>query len=188
MGLFRDKAIVEIDGKQTVLKAGGPEKNGVKLISANSQQAVIEIDGQRGTYQLGTQIGGTYTPPSDSKIVQIAPDPVGMYFTNGTINGYAVKFLVDTGATMVAMNKHTAKRLGINYRIDGQEGLTQTASGFAKAYYLKLKKVTVGEIAMMDVDAAVIDGDQPSEVLLGNTFLGRIDMQREGKVLFLKKK
>ncbi|MGQ0658571.1 MAG: retropepsin-like aspartic protease family protein [Chromatiales bacterium] len=188
VGLFKDKAVVEIDGKQSLLNAGGPAKNGVRLISANSQQAVLEVDGERATYKLASQIGGTYAPPSDGKIVQIGPDHVGMYMANGTINGYSVRFLVDTGATMVAMNRHVARRLGINYRIDGKEGVTQTASGYTRAYYLKLKKVTIGEIALNEVEAAVLDGDQPTEVLLGNSFLGRLDMQREGKILYLKKK
>ncbi len=188
LGLFKDKAVVEIDGRQAVLKAGGPEKHGAKLISANSQQAVIEIDGEQATYKLGAQIGGRYAPPADGKIVQIGPDHVGMYMASGTINGYSVRFLVDTGATTVAMNKHTARRLGINYRIDGREGVTQTASGYIRAYYLTLNKVTIGDIALNDVEAAVLDGDQPSEVLLGNSFLGRLDMEREGKILYLKKK
>jgi len=188
LGLFKDKAVVEIDGRQAVLKAGGPAKHGVKLISANSQQAVLEVDGERATYRLASQIGGRYAPPADGKIVQIGPDHVGMYMVSGTINGYSVRFLVDTNATTVAMNRNTAKRLGINYRIDGREGITQTASGYTRAYYLTLKKVSIGEIALNDVEAAVLDGDQPSEVLLGNSFLGRLNMAREGKILYLKTK
>jgi aspartyl protease family protein len=188
IGLFQDQAIVEVDGKQVVLKAGGPAKRGIKLISATADEAVLEVDGQTSTYRKGTQIGSnTSSPGSGGKVVQIAPDGAGMYFVTGTVNGYSVNFLIDTGASMIAMNRHTAKRLGLNYRLDGREGLTQTASGFAKAYYLKLKKVTVGEISLTDVDAAVLDGEQPTEVLLGNTFLSRVDMERQGRLLLLKK-
>ncbi len=77
--------------------------------------------------------------------------------------------------------------IGINYMLDGEEGLSQTASGYAKTYLVRLSRVTVGEITLTDVDGAVIDGDQPVEVLLGNSYLGRLDMQREGRLLMLKK-
>ncbi|MFO1435462.1 MAG: TIGR02281 family clan AA aspartic protease [Gammaproteobacteria bacterium] len=189
IGLFQGQAIVDFDGKQLVLKAGGPAKHGIKLISTSQSEAVPEIDGTQSTYRLGTAIGSNHLQSGASgKTVQVAPDGGGMYFISGTINGYAVNFLVDTGASMVAMNKHTARRLGINYRLDGREGVTETASGMAKAYYLKLAKVTVGDISLADVDGAVIDGEQPSEVLLGGSFLGRLDMKREGRLLILQKK
>lgn len=188
VGLFRDQAIVEVDGRQIILKAGGPAKRGIRLLSTDGQEAVFEIDGVKTPYRVGTQIGSNrLTRPAGGKVVQIAPDTGGMYFVSGAINGYAVRFLVDTGATLVAMNKHTAKRLGINYMLEGEEGLSQTASGYAKTYLVKLRRVTVGEITLTDVDGAVIDGDQPVEVLLGNSYLGRLNMQREGRLLMLKK-
>lgn len=188
LGLFKDKAVVEIDGKQTVLKAGAQGPGGVRLISANSKEAVIEVDGKQATYTVGSHIGTQYAPPPEGPSVQVAPDALGMYFADGTINGYSVKFLVDTGATFVAMNKHQARRIGIDYKLDGEEGTAQTASGLARAYYVTLRKVTVGDIALNDVRAAVIDGDHPAEILLGNSFLGHLDMQRDSQVLFLRKK
>ena len=189
IGLFQGQAIVDLDGKQLVLKAGGPAKHGIKLISATQSEAVLEIDGAQSTYRMGTSIGSNHPQSAGTgQTVQVAPDGGGMYFISGTVNGYAVNFLVDTGASMVAMNKHTARRLGINYHLDGSEGVTQTASGMAKAYFLKLAKVTVGDINLTDVDGAVIDGEQPTEVLLGSSFLGRLDMKREGRLLILQKK
>lgn len=187
VGLFRDQAIVEVDGRQLILKAGGRAKAGIRLLSTDGQEAVFEIDGQEFRYRQGTQIGSNrLAAPAGGKVVQIAPDTGGMYFVSGAINGYAVRFLVDTGATLVAMNRQTARRLGINYMLEGEEGVSQTASGYAKTYQVKLSRVTVGEITLTDVDGAVIDGDQPLEVLLGNSFLGRLNMQREGRLLLLR--
>lgn len=187
VGLFRDQAIVEVDGRQVILTAGGPARRGIRLLSTDGQEAVFEIAGVEYRYRQGTQIGSNRLGrPAGGKVVQIAPDAGGMYFVSGAVNGYAVRFLVDTGATLVAMNKRTARRLGINYMLDGEEGLSQTASGYARTYLVKLSRVTVGEITLTDVDGAVIDGDQPQEVLLGNSFLGRLNMQREGRLLMLR--
>ena len=186
LGLFKDKAVVEIDGRQSVLKAGAAGPGGVKLISANSKEAVIEVDGQRGTYRVGSHIGSQFVPAAGGRTFQIAPDAMGMYFTDGTINGHTVKFLVDTGATFVAMNRHQARRIGLDYKMEGEEGTSQTAAGVVRAYYLMLKRVTVGDITQNDVQAAVIDGDHPAEILLGNSFLGRLDLERAGQILMLK--
>jgi len=55
-GLFNDKAVVTIDGKQRLLKVGKPSPEGVLLISANAKEAVIEVDGEQKTYTLGQHI------------------------------------------------------------------------------------------------------------------------------------
>ena len=188
LGLFKNQAVVQIDGKQHLLKVGRDGPPGVKLISADSNQAVIEVDGHQATYKVGSQITTEYAPPPAGASVIIAPDPQGMYLTAGSINDYPVTFMVDTGASDIAMNRQQARRMGIDFRVDGKEGLTQTASGTAKAYSVVLKKVTVGDITLNDVSALVVDGDSPSEVLLGGSFLNRLSMQREGKVLHLIKK
>ncbi len=188
LGLFKDKAIVEIDGKKRSLAAGAISPEGVRLLSANSHEAVIEADGKRGTYTLGAHIGGVYTSAAPQAAVQIWPDTRGMYTVDGSINQFPVKFLVDTGATTMALNKHQAERLGLDYKLKSIEGMTSTASGITKAYYLTLKKVKVGGIELQDVGAVVIDGDFPLVSLLGMTFLNRVDMVRNGQVLELRKK
>jgi aspartyl protease family protein len=187
-GLFSGKAIVTIDGKQRVLKLGKPSPEGVLLISANSREAVIEIDGEQNTYTLGQHISSSFKKPDAGETVAIAPDRGGMYRVNGSINEFQVKFLVDTGATLVSMNGRQAKRLGINYKMDGQESLSETASGLSKIYIVNLKTVMVGGIKIHDVKAAVHDGDFPKIILLGNTFLGRVKMIREGQMLKLEEK
>lgn len=187
VGLFRDKAVIEIDDRQRVMSIGETSPEGVKLISANSREAVLEVNGKQGTYTLGTHISTNYSGPEAGKTVTIAPDSMGMYEVNGSINGFQVKFVVDTGATLIAMNKNHAKRIGINYKLDGVEGLTETASGYEKNYLVKLDEVRVGDIRLTDVTASVHDSDFPSVILLGNSFLNRVNMTREGALLQLEK-
>lgn len=187
LGLFKDKAIVEIDGQQEVLTTSKPGKSGARLLSATSEEAVIEIDGVEQRYRLGQHIGTQFKEAGPSASVRIYPDGTGMYLANGSINGFPVRFLVDTGATNVAMNRNEAKRLGLDYRVDGRPGITQTASGVAKTYSVTLKRVTVGDVTLTDVAATVVDGDYPLDVLLGNSFLGRLAMVRDGRVMELRK-
>lgn len=186
-GLFRDMAIVEIDGKRHKLRAGEPARDGIRLISANSEEAVLEVNGQTDTYRVGTKIAGRFKAPEARPAVQIAPDAMGMYYISGSINGFSTRFLVDTGATHIAMNRNEARRMGINYRLEGLSGQTSTASGITKAWYVTLDRVRVGGIEIRDVSAAVIDGDFPVETLLGNSFLSRLDMARNGRLMELRK-
>ena len=188
-GLFNNTAVVTIDGSRHILKVGGSPVDGVVLISANSKEAVIEIDGQQDTYKLGQHIGTTFKKPPPGKIVTIAPDAGGHYEVNGNINGFQVKFLVDTGATRVTMNRSEAKRLGINYKLDGKQGFSQTASGTIKSYTVDLETVMVGSIKLRNIKGGVIaSDDSPPIILLGNAFLDRVNIVREGRLMKLKER
>jgi aspartyl protease family protein len=186
IGLFKDKAVVNIDGKQHVLTAGKNGPEGVKLISSNSTEAIIEINGRQDTYTMGTHISSEFAPPLPGTTVTIAPDSAGMYEVNGSINGFQVRFVVDTGATLISMNKHEAKRIGLNYKLEGTESLSETASGYSKTYLVTLKEVRVGDIVLHNVQGAVHDSDFPKVILLGNSFLGRVNLNREGALLQLE--
>jgi aspartyl protease family protein len=111
-----------------------------------------------------------------------------MYTVEGSVNQFPVRFLVDTGATTVALSKRQARRLELDYELKGIEGMTSTASGIARAYHLTLKKVKVGDIELNNVEAVIIDSDFPLVSLLGMSFLNRVDMTRNGYVLELRKK
>ena len=187
-GLFKDKAIVSIDGKQRVLKKGKPSPEGVLLIESNSKEAIIEINGQQNTYVLGTQIGNTFKPPTAGKKLILTPDSSGMYNISGAINGSHVSFVVDTGATLVSMNSNVAKKLGIDYKLNGKEGLSYTASGTSKIYIVNLKKVKVGDIELRNIKGAIHEGNFPVVTLLGMSFLGKLNMKREGRIMELHKK
>lgn len=187
VGLFKDTAIVVIDGKRRLLRAGDTSPEGVKLLSATSTEAVLEIDGERKRYGLGGRIGGSYAP-SEQPTVRIWPTPNRMYMVVGSINGYPVDFVVDTGATLVSLSGREARRLGIDYRVVGTPGQSSTASGIDKIYLVNLDRVRVGDIELRNVQGAVHDGDFPPATLLGMSFLGRLSMRQDGQVLELKKK
>jgi aspartyl protease family protein len=87
--------------------------------------------------------------------------------------------MIDTGATTIAMNSAVARRLGIDYQRLGRAGAANTAGGMVRTYYMKLDSVQVGDILLHGVDAGVIEGDYPTDVLLGNSFLGRLDLRRD---------
>ena len=187
-GLFQNKAIVTIEGKQRVLKQGTPSPEGVLLIKSNSERAVIEINGERDTYKLSTQIGSSFKNTTSSRSILIAPDAGGMYIINGAINGASVNFVVDTGASAVSMNSNVAKRLGIDYKLTGKESVSYTASGKDRIYIINLKRVRIGEIELRNITGAVHEGNFPVITLLGMSFLGKLDIKREGRLLELKKK
>lgn len=186
LGLFKNKAIVNIDGKQRTLKKGKKSPEGVTLIFADSDVAVLEVDGKEQEFKLGRQVSTNFKQKTLAE-AKILPTN-GMYSTVGFINGQQVNFLVDTGATWIAMNAHQARRLGINFRYTGKRGSVSTANGIAPVYRVTLAKVRVGEIELTNVAAGVLEGDSPREVLLGNSFLNRVEMQRQGQVMLLKQK
>lgn len=187
VGLFKDTAIVVIDGNRRLLRSGDTSPEGVTLVSADSKEAVLEVDGERKRYGLGGQIGGTFEKP-DQVTVRIWPTPNRMYTVLGSINGYPVDFIVDTGATLVSLSGREARRLGIDYRVVGTPSRSSTASGIAKIYLVNLDRVKVGDIELRNVRGAVHDGDFPPATLLGMSFLSRLNMRQDGPVLELQKK
>lgn len=186
-GLFKGAAVLNVDGQQVMLKDGKTGPAGVRLVSATSREAIVEIDGQRHALQLHTAIGGTYRKAETTQVV-IRKNDLDQYTVNGSINGQSVQFLVDTGANAVAMNELDARKLGLQYRIDGQESQVVTASGVSKSWTVKLDSVKVGEIQVANVDAVVVQGGFPTQVLLGMSYLNSVRMQEQNSTLMLEKK
>jgi aspartyl protease family protein len=186
--LFGGKAQLVIDGgKPRMLSAGQTSPEGVKLISADSSAAVIEFQGKRRSLALGSgmKIGGAdLSASSSASSVTLTADAQGHYQTLGQVNGGTVTFLVDTGATSIALPSADARRLGINY-LNGQRGYTQTANGRAVAYRVTLDTVKVGDITLHAVEAVVLEGDGLKVALLGMSFLNRTEMKRDGQALTL---
>ena len=186
--LFKDKAILTIDGARRVLKAGETSPEGVKLISTDTdlEQAVVEAGGRRETLKLGvvvSRLEGS-APPA----VTLWADGSGFFFANGSINGSGVTFLVDTGANTVALSGMLAQRLGLEYKKKGLQGMATTASGHVRSYIVKLDTVKIGEIVLHNVDAAVLEGSHPSTPLLGMSVLNSLEMRRDGNKMDLIKK
>lgn len=186
LGLSRDHAVLQINGKQQLLRTGQTSAEGVTLIDANSDSAILQRNGKSQAYPLGSQFGGVMPPPTSLPTVTLWPTN-GMYQTSGQINGYQVNFLVDTGASAIALNAATASRLGIDFRRAPQVGV-KTASGEEVAYEVTLNQVQLGEIVLNNIRALVIDGEEPARALLGMSFLNQLDMKRQGDRLDLIKK
>ena len=186
MALFSDQAMILIDGKQKLLKQG-QIFHGVKLISSDSHGVVLELHGEKKVFKLGSSISTNFKKADSAKDFVIWKDLTHMFRIEGTINNTAVKFLIDTGASAIAMNSHTAAQIGLNYR-QGIPLQATTASGVVNGYQVSLNKVMIGHIVLYNVNAAVLEGSFPTEVLLGQTFLSRVHMTRDGDKMVLKKK
>lgn len=189
LGLFHGKAVLKVHGNRRVLSEGQSSPEGIKLLKANSEFALVEVDGvqMRLTMTSTTGIGTTYKS-AEKASVRILPDQQGMYFVPGRINHSGVRFLVDTGASLVAMSATFARKLGIDYRMEGTPSQARTASGVAEAFTVTLKQVQVGQIQVPNVQAMVVLGDYPQFPLLGNSFLEKLEIERDGRMMLLRRK
>ena len=115
--------------------------------------------------------------------VTLKRNKFGHYVTSGQINGQPVTFILDTGATGVAVPASVADRLGLKR---GQPFRTQTANGTATSFAARLDQVSVGEILLKDVRAGIIPGLQTEEILLGMSFLKHIEFSQRGDTLILR--
>jgi aspartyl protease family protein len=187
IALFPDKATLVVDrGKPRTVRAGDTFA-GVTLVSASSEEAVVLINGKQRKLRIGEGVYAAQSPESSRASVTLVSDNSGHVITTGSINGATMRFLVDTGATLVSMSAEDARRAGINY-LAGQRGQAQTANGIATVYKVKLDSVKVGDITLRDIDAIVHDGAALPVVLLGMSFLGRLDMRREGDTITLTRR
>lgn len=187
VGLFKGKAVIVVNqGRPQTLSVGQVSAEGVKLIAADSSKALLEIEGRRKQLAMGQAASMASDSPAPASVTLYA-DTAGHHFTEGQINGVSLRFLVDTGATVIAMNSGDARYAGINYR-KGQPVQTQTASGVANGYRVVLNTVKIGSLVLYQVDAVVLEGGSPSVVVLGMSALNRLQMEREGIALTLTKK
>ena len=186
VGLIGAKAIVVIDGgAPRTLAPGQKTAEGVLLLGTEKDAASFEIDGKKRTLRMGQAYSAAARAGREN--VTLSADARGHFVTMGSINGGSVRFLVDTGATMVALPASEAKRLGINY-LQGQRGQVQTANGVAVAYRVKLDTVRIGDIEVNNVDAVVSENDAMGVILLGMSFLNRMEMKRDGQSMTLTKR
>ncbi|GMQ55215.1 retropepsin-like aspartic protease family protein [Halopseudomonas aestusnigri] len=187
VGLFANAAVVNIDGQRHMLRVGKPPVNGVELIAADSQTATLRVDGQ--TRQFGLQ--REYTEgfaQSERQQVSIPRGEGGHFRVTGSINGQTVSFMVDTGATSVSMSSVQARRLGIDYALSGTPVRAATASSAVDGYQVTLARVKVGDIELSNVQALVLEGRFPLEVLLGMSWLSRVRMDEQDNLLLLERK
>ena len=186
-GMLGTRALLVVNGGAPKAVATGETWQGVKVVSTAGDQAVLEVAGQRQTLRVGDapMAWGATEAPRGKRIV-LSAGSGGHFITQGAINGRAVQFMVDTGATSVAMSVAEAERLGIDYR-KGQLARGSTANGPVTLYQVKLASVRVGDVEIYDVDASVLPAGA-NHVLLGNSFLGRFQMTRFNDQLVLERR
>jgi aspartyl protease family protein len=186
-GSLGDKALLVIDGTPRTLAAGSTVQ-GVRLISVNGSDAVVEVAGKRAALQLGraqVNLGGVASAGGGSQIVLTAGTG-GHFLTTGSINGKTVRFVVDTGATHIALSQAEADRIGLAYQT-GQRGMSNTANGPVPVHRIMLDVVRVGDVQVYNVEATVLPA-QMDQVLLGNSFLSRFQMKRDNDTMTLDKR
>lgn len=186
LALFKDAALLSIEGEQILLRAGQRSPQGILLVSATSKGAVIEISGKTLNLGLSSQIGTVFKVP-ESPSVSIMLNSAGQYKTSGSINGRPVTFLVDTGATIVAINSVIASSLGLNPE-RGRIMRATTASGVVESREVYIETIKVGGITARNVQAAVIQGNYPEEILLGMSFLRNVEIRESSGIMQLKAK
>jgi aspartyl protease family protein len=185
VGTFGDKAaILVIDGGEPRTVRVGRAVGGVTVVSVGRDGAVIEVEGARRSLARGQHYS---TGASDARqSVTLAADTRGHFITEGAINGRPVRFVVDTGATVVALPASDAVRLGIDYR-KGPLALTRTAGGVVPVYKVRFDNVRLGAIEIAGVDGVVIE--QGLDIaLLGMSFLNRVEMKNEGQLMTLTRR
>lgn len=186
-GMMGNRALLIIDGSPPRGVAPGDAHKGVKVLSTTGDEAVVEIDGKRHTLRVGdapASVGGS-GPRGGNRIVLTAGSG-GHFFSQGAINGRAVQFMVDTGATAVSMGMSDAKRMGVAYET-GRKILMGTANGVVPAWLIRLDSVRVGDVEVFGLDGIVSQQPMPY-VLLGNSFLNRFQMKRENDQMVLERR
>ncbi len=185
-GVFPGKALLTINGgAPRTVAVGSTTDEGVKVIAVDGQSATVEIGGQRRALRVGQNVAAQ---PSGSgpATVTLTADSRGHFITMGNVNGVPIRFLVDTGASLISLGAGDARRAGIDPS-KGQKAITNTANGQATVSLVKVNSIRVGDVVLNNVDASVHQQDMPV-ALLGMSFLNRMEMQRNGDTMILKKR
>ena len=186
VGLIGDKAaVLAVGGGNPKTVRVGQKWNGVTVVGVERGQATVEVDGKRRVLLIGQHYRATEAR-SDRQSVTLAADPRGHFFSEGAVNGNPVRFLVDTGATTIALPAAEAQRLGLDYR-KGRAGFSNTAAGVVPIYVITLDTVRVGPIELNGVEASVIERGL-DVALLGMSFLNRVEMKRDGDAMTLTRR
>lgn len=188
-GVLGSKALLVIDSGTPKSVAPGESYLGVRVISTAGDKAVIEQDGKRITLHMDdapVSVGSKAGAAGRGTRIVLSESGGGHFITGGQINGRTVQFVVDTGATSVAMSSSDAERAGLNYK-GGQPLMISTANGSVQGYKIKLASVRIGDVEVYDVDAVVTPQSMPY-MLLGNSFLTRFQMKRENNLMTLDKR
>jgi aspartyl protease family protein len=185
-GLFPGKTLLTINGgAPRIVAVGATTSEGVKVVSVDGDTATLEIDGKKRMLRVGQNVAAQPSGEGPEKVVLTA-DTQGHFLTTGTINGTPVRFMVDTGATLISIGAGDARRIGIDPS-KGIQGVTSTANGQIRVSRVKLDTVRLGNVTVYNIDAAVLPHEL-TPALLGMSFLNRMEMQRSAGTMTLIKR
>ena len=187
-GILGDKALLIIDGAAPKLLGAGQNQGAIKMLAVDKakQEAVIDVLGKHSTLRMGSPVSvGASGSRGQGSTITIPVGSNGHFLTPGYINGRSVSFMVDTGASAIAMGMGDADRIGIRYRETGTPIQMGTANGVAQGWRVTLAQVRIGEVTVSGIDAVI--GPHMPYVLLGNNFLGRFTMKRTADMMVLER-
>lgn len=187
-GTIGSRAILIVDGSAPKTVAVGDTFQGVKLLSMTAEQATVEAGGKRVALRMDqpVSIGGGGAGGGGGTRIVLPASSGGHFLTQGAINGRSVNFMLDTGATTVALSAADAQRIGLDFS-KGRPVRMNTANGTAQGYLVRLHSVRVGDVEVYDVEAIVSQQPMPY-VLLGNSFISRFSMRRDADQMVLEKR
>ena len=191
-GVLGSKALLVIDGGTPRALAAGESLQDVRVLQVSGDTAEVEIKGRRQTLRLGEapiSLGGRGAAAGDPALgrrVVLKADNRGHFIERGQINGKTMVYMVDTGASSVAIGRSDAERMGLPF-LKGQPVMMRTANGDAQGWRLRLDSVRVGDVEVFGVDAVVAPLAMPY-VLLGNSFLAHVQMTRQGSEMVLERR
>lgn len=176
-----------IDGTTITLEVGEETPDGVRLVQANLDSAVVKVDGRTRTLPLVARGEVPADAASTGGTVTLSANASGQFTIQATINGRSVPCLVDTGATLTTLSPSSARHVGLDYR-QGVPSRTMTVNGVVDGWRVSLDSVRIRDVMARNVDAIVVENDSLPVVLLGMSFLDRFDMHRQGPTLVLRRR
>lgn len=188
LGVFPDRALVEVEGSRKVLIAGEQATDGLRLLSTDTRRATVwlEIDGVRAEFAAEPTIGARDTPTA-KRSARLFLDSRGRYGAPGSINGQAVSFVLDSGSPVLLLPQREAERLRI--ATDGAPTVPmQTESGVVFGYRVLLDQVQLGDLHLRSVEGWVVPGDDSRYITLGRSFLDRGTWRQENGAIVLDEK
>jgi aspartyl protease family protein len=185
VGLFKNAAVLKIDNQQKLIRVGD-ERNHVRLIAANSEKAMVEVEGKRFVLSMADNMGIRVGLPAATNAQAHLISNGGMYTITGSINQQLADFVVDTGASYITMSPQHAQRLNLDYS-NAQKIMMNTAKGKTTAHLFTVKSVRIGGIELHNVKAAVVNELDSSRMLLGMSFLSQVEIQQKNGLMVLRK-
>ncbi|MCM2347098.1 MAG: retroviral-like aspartic protease family protein [Acidovorax soli] len=184
-GILGSKALLIVNNGAPRGVGAGESHQGVKVVTVGKDEALVEIAGSQRTLRLGEAPVSVGRKSSGRRVVLTA-DSQGHFIDSGTINGSTMQYMVDTGASTVAIGRTDAERMELKY-LSGQPVRMSTANGDTEGWRMKLDSVRIGDVEVYGVEAIVTPQPMPF-VLLGNSFLTEFQMTRTNDQMVLEKR